>query len=820
MSGVSPPTLPTPGTASGSSTTPGTTSGPTALASALLERLPERLQGLTRAVTLPGTVLDQTAGGLAQVRTALGDVHLRTSALLSPRQPVLLQLAPSEGGGSSPQGLLLTPGQASPGHISSGPASSGPVSAGQNSAAAATPTPPTPTSGASTAPLSLPAERALAALRLGQSLPATVLALAPAPTSGPMAPSSPETMPTPTPTSASAPRQEAPAPLPRPAAAPPPVPPPASSPSLPLPLPLPPAPPATDAPAPPVPAAAASPPATSSVPGTVAPSPSPSPSPSSSAVTPAWSETDGVLAAGARFVTGAADPTAGGTTALPGSHTGSSLTGGAPGLTGGGGLATMSAITGSGTLGGGTIEGGSPAALVSGMRPGDPALLPAGATSGVGGLGGAVGGAGSGGVAAALLWGQEGGALAAGARFAGAAAAARNDIGAGIGGGVGGGGVGTGGGATGNLAQSTGPAGGQAMIAAGPGAGSGLGGRAETTAALAGGNLLAGRSGDWPGFVAIGGPVALRLLAFAGPGQNLPIALTAGLPAGTPVLTGTIAGTTANGNPVLATPRGSFALAAPLAIPAGTQMAVAVTDPATALSESGATLAARLAGHGEASDGSFPALRQILATLATLDRAAMQGLLDTAMPRPNRRLGAAMSFFLAAARGGDATSWLGDEVTRSLEKAGRHELLRLLTEEFRALARQQAETPPGEWKSIPIPFHDGTQLSHLQVRLRPVNEDERENAAREKRARGSRFLIDLDLSRFGPLQLDGLVRPQRFDLIIRSRTPLPDTVRQELPALFTANLEAVGFTGSLGFQSGERGWIAVPPKGQGVQHQA
>ncbi len=43
--------------------------------------------------------------------------------------------------------------------------------------------------------------------------------------------------------------------------------------------------------------------------------------------------------------------------------------------------------------------------------------------------------------------------------------------------------------------------------------------------------------------------------------------------------------------------------------------------------------------------------------------------------------------------------------------------------------------------------------------------------------RSTRFLIDLVLSILGPVQIDGLVKERQFDLILRPRTALPQTVR-------------------------------------------
>ena len=85
----------------------------------------------------------------------------------------------------------------------------------------------------------------------------------------------------------------------------------------------------------------------------------------------------------------------------------------------------------------------------------------------------------------------------------------------------------------------------------------------------------------------------------------------------------------------------------------------------------------------------------------------------------------------------------------------------------------------------------------MHVRQPDADEvDEDANGADGHGARANRFLIDLTLSRIGELQLDGLVRPRRFDLILRTHMPLPPEMRQEIGKLFQNSLETLGMTGA------------------------
>ncbi len=64
-----------------------------------------------------------------------------------------------------------------------------------------------------------------------------------------------------------------------------------------------------------------------------------------------------------------------------------------------------------------------------------------------------------------------------------------------------------------------------------------------------------------------------------------------------------------------------------------------------------------------------------------------------------------------------------------------------------------------------------------------------------------RFLIDLDMSALGALQLDGLVHGKRFDLMVRSHTDMPEPVRIEITRIFEEAIAATGMTGSIFFQT-------------------
>lgn len=313
-----------------------------------------------------------------------------------------------------------------------------------------------------------------------------------------------------------------------------------------------------------------------------------------------------------------------------------------------------------------------------------------------------------------------------------------------------------------------------------------------------------------------GGTVAVRILSVE-PASTQPPSLDGDPPApetpdgtlpGSVVVRGTVAGTSGEGRPIIATRLGMLALGQGAPLPKGTVLTVALSDPGTVLEG--------ITGRDVflASSREWPALREALVALAGIDRTLAQSLMNTVVPQPNRRMAAAVSFFLTAVRGGDASAWLGDDAVEALRRNGRADLIQALDQEFRGMQQQAADPLPGGWFGFTLPVFDGSMLQPVRLHLHPVH-DEGDGKAidKDRPPKGSRFVIDVDLSRLGPLQLDGMVRDRRFDLILRSRTPLAPALRDELTGVFAASVGAVGYAGSLLFQNDSRQWVSLLPGG-------
>jgi len=275
---------------------------------------------------------------------------------------------------------------------------------------------------------------------------------------------------------------------------------------------------------------------------------------------------------------------------------------------------------------------------------------------------------------------------------------------------------------------------------------------------------------------------------------------TGPLPATLPAI---VLGSNQAGQPVLQTALGELTLAVRTELAPGSRATLEVLTAARADAPQAASPQdARAASLGLARD--WPALRQAVEEIRQADPAAAGRLLETTLPRSGPQLAGAFLFNLAAMRLGDPKSWLGEAASRALQ-ARNPELAGRLAHDFGSLARLSAEVPAGEWRAFFLPFFDGQALQQIRVFSR---RQQRGGQSHDQEDAATRFIVELELSQLGPLQLDGLSHEGRFDLMVRSRGPLPPEVRRDIAAIFAGVRDSTELKGDLGFQAGPRFPIA------------
>ena len=313
---------------------------------------------------------------------------------------------------------------------------------------------------------------------------------------------------------------------------------------------------------------------------------------------------------------------------------------------------------------------------------------------------------------------------------------------------------------------------------------------------------------------AIGTRVELRLLSIvSGSGTQIPSgAPTASAVGSQPnTLSGAVTAFTPTGKPIVETPAGLLALDTDADVRIGHKLTFAIVPPAPR-PDSNAMGANFLESFVQRK--SWPTLEQAATFLAQRahDTAMASGtapstLPNLPIPQANSHLAQNLISATAALADGDIRTWLGD-LANTLEQ-DQPNLFQRLSDEFAQLARIAAEPRTDDWRTALLPFFTGANMEPVQMHLR----GEKQPKGEKKKDGGSRFVIDLNLSKLGRFQLDGFMKDRgetkNFDLIIRTEAPLPQRMRYDINQIFNDFAEVAGLRGGISFQA--RGqFVEVP----------
>ena len=205
------------------------------------------------------------------------------------------------------------------------------------------------------------------------------------------------------------------------------------------------------------------------------------------------------------------------------------------------------------------------------------------------------------------------------------------------------------------------------------------------------------------------------------------------------------------------------------------------------------------------------AIDEMVSLLQTMQAGQAASMLHNILPQAGTNFSAGLMLFINMLRHGSPKEWLGD-VSKTLNDAGRSDLASRLGDDFDAIrhvfmadsAPAQSYQPQAQqsWQTLFFPFMAENRLEHAKLYIR--REDE-ENNARKKGGEGTRFVLEMNLSSFGEMQMDGLVKKREmktsFDLVIRTQLTLPEDVQDNIIRIFNNTQMATGITGTLYFRS-------------------
>ena len=170
-------------------------------------------------------------------------------------------------------------------------------------------------------------------------------------------------------------------------------------------------------------------------------------------------------------------------------------------------------------------------------------------------------------------------------------------------------------------------------------------------------------------------------------------------------------------------------------------------------------------------------------------------------------------FFISALRSGDLSSWLGNPAQSALKQAGRTDLIDTLKNEGRAVNRMVGESgPQSDWRVNAMPFLWEGQIDRIMLWSRP--EPDPDDPDDKKGEGATRFVFDLNLDHMGDVQIDGLVRPSRLDIVLRTESGLSQAMRQTMRQGYAKALNQTDLTGELHFQGQPRDHTGTAPGAQ------
>jgi hypothetical protein len=208
----------------------------------------------------------------------------------------------------------------------------------------------------------------------------------------------------------------------------------------------------------------------------------------------------------------------------------------------------------------------------------------------------------------------------------------------------------------------------------------------------------------------------------------------------------------------------------------------------------------------------WPALSDLITATQSPENTLLQNSVLSVLPTPNKYFTQSMLFFLSALKGGDIKQWLGKNGVAAIEKHDT-KMLKHLSDEFTIL-QQAFKTPNSEqWISTAIPILYDNTLHQARLHIR---DDKPQDPSSEKSLhQQQRFVIDVELSLLGEMQIDGLVQKEaqkhQFDMIIRTSKPLADEVEAGIRELYHSASEVSGFKGMILFQPSRAHFVVIAP---------
>lgn len=201
--------------------------------------------------------------------------------------------------------------------------------------------------------------------------------------------------------------------------------------------------------------------------------------------------------------------------------------------------------------------------------------------------------------------------------------------------------------------------------------------------------------------------------------------------------------------------------------------------------------------------GQWPGFTQLHQTLfGSQTQSAHANAALTPNPATPAQLGPAAMFFISAVQGGDIGAWLGNLAQNALKQGGKSNVVEMLSQDLRgAQTAERGAQTPSEWRTHIFPLLWDGEIQKVALWSRPERDPDAENDEMDGDKKATRFVLDLDLLKMGSVQIDGLVRPQKLDIVLRSEAMFSPSMRQTMRRGYIKALEETSYSGELHFHA-------------------
>ena len=196
----------------------------------------------------------------------------------------------------------------------------------------------------------------------------------------------------------------------------------------------------------------------------------------------------------------------------------------------------------------------------------------------------------------------------------------------------------------------------------------------------------------------------------------------------------------------------------------------------------------------------FQSIEETLNLMQKTDSAAFESLKNVLPQIGNKLPAQILSFINTVSQNVPAASFIGETNIAALQNLGEkgQALLKGIEKDFAASPKKVSDGRSA-WKGWTIPFLSGTVVEPVSLYLQKPQEDGHRQKGTAAKPNAVRFILDLNLTQLGKLQMDGLAHrnERRFDLIVRHQNDLPSSFDDKIHFIFTQTLSALNYTGTI-----------------------